>query len=304
MAVVLMSRPGTIGEVLDSMFRITRATIVPLIPLSLLANVLLGAYMAGLLYIMIGAGAGSMFSFGAGQAAPQDVFAFSGRLMGAVGSLMAVFFVLYMTIYAAQQYIALKVAQGEPRPSGAMLYGLSRVLPMIGASLAVGFAFALLFGGTLALLIVVGRASPAIAVLLGIGWFVALMVGALRLSMTHVEVVLGRAGVFDAISSSWAITKGNLMRLTAVATVGILVVVIFDFVVELILFYPASLLSDALSVPPLLRGQIVGILARLLTGVITLPLTIAGIMAVWNDLHLRASGGDIGRQIDALTGGP
>ena len=122
--------------------------------------------------------------------------------------------------------LALLRSQQKPTVSGAMKIGVTALLPYLGAQILLGISV----GFALAIPLMVGAASGIAALvvvltLIAIGIFVYLMV---KFSMVApIMAIEGKFNPIAAIQQSWAMTKGNSLRiLLFFVLVGIAIIVI------------------------------------------------------------------------------
>ena len=268
-------RPQTVGEVLDTAFRIFRATLLKCLPyatLSLLAGQLPNIY--------------SLLQGGPLQRnllEPHDRVWWLLELVGSVISLA-----LWGAIVRRQYAIA----SGQPSPRGELTGALRLVPGLFAVSLLLVLAIMACF-----LPAVIFAGNPVLlAVALVILLIPASYVG-LRLSCAVTAYLLTGRGISASLGHSWHLTVGNFWRLSLIWSVAVVLLVVF--------YVLAGVIAAAVAVPFALGdlAMITAVTAAVVVilGSIGTPFYTALSLAVFGDLSVRKEGTDLGERIASST---
>lgn len=209
----------------------------------------------------------------AGGADPEAALQAIGALYGQIW--WQILLVSLITAIGMLGMLALLTDRGRPTVGEALKSGLVYLLPYIGSQLVVTFLIVLM---ALVLALIAGVAGTAAGALLGIAAVVAAIYIYVKFSLTVPVIVVDKvANPVRALGRSWALTKGNSIRL---------------FVFYLLLFV-------ALVVIALVIGLVAGILGALTSPVLVSSLFNAAInaiaivvfVAVIAAIHRQLSGG-------------
>ena len=264
------TQPQSIGGVLDTTFQLYKASIVKMIPLSLLA-VIAGSPQS--IY---------MFTQGAG-ANPADPFAML-NMMGSGGYLLAAFIGMLGSLWmvsAAYLKIGAIGAGGDLGLGAALQQALTR-LPVV-------FVMMIMFG---------------IALLLG---FILLVIPCLilmvSLALCFNIALLENKGPVDALTESHRLVWGNWWRTAAILTVGFIIIFVIYLIAGLIIgvLTPLLVLGGGGTENLLLISMISGLLIGVLVSVLMTPFYISLAIAIYWDLKLRKDGGDLAARVGALN---
>ena len=288
------SRPQSVGEVLDSTFRIFGATLLKCLPYTIV-GVILGQLP-------------TLYSAATGH--PWLQAALRGQRAGPVWwllELVAVFGVLALTnAVLLRQYAIVRgqpVATGSELATGAarvpgmlliaLLMGLAIVATMIPVTALLwtlrGFVAGGLKGGSTAYGIFGAVIVMYGLVLVCASWVVARWIcsGALYL--------LTDRGAVESMRYSWQLTSGNFGRLTLIYGVGLALIIVFYVLAGVIGAVVASLLVRGdLAVVTAVTAAVAALLGAVIT-----PLYSALVLAVLGDLTVRKEGTDLAQRISA-----
>ncbi len=267
-------RPQSVGEILDSAFRIFRATWLKCLPYATIA--VIASQLPNIYYLATGRGV--LLRSLTTQARDPVWWA-----LYALGYLIAV--VLWNAVLLRQYAIA----TGRPAATGAELAtGLRRVpgvlLFWILTTLAVGAwilpAFALHGAARVLTMLLLLVPACCVAVALSCGWTVLIVTG---------------KGAVASMSHSWRLTSGSWWRLTLIYSVAL--------VLLLVLYFLSGLIGGVLAVL-LAHGDIAMITAATTVLVIILsavgtPFYWALALAVLGDLTVRREGADLAQRLSA-----
>jgi hypothetical protein len=247
-------RPLSIGELIDAGFKLFRqrfgtlmtCVLAPVVPLSILSTIIVAAVDDTAFDV----------NAPASDSSSVDIANLIDNLLGGCAAAIAI---------AACFRVISSAYLGERTDAGDSLrYGLSRLLPLIVAYIAISVAA----GIGLVLLVVPG-------IFLAVKW-----------SMTFPVIVAERAGAFDAMRRSWELTRGHWWRVFGT----LLFVVVISFVLAfliLVAFGAAIASSDSISelaFAILITAATIGVLTVLY------PLTAAVVTVVYYDLRVRNEG--------------
>ena len=176
-----------------------------------------------------------------------------------------------------------------------------RLLPLVGLAALLTFGLAL---PTVLFVLLVALATQGNALLAAVlislvggvivaAWSAILLT---RCSLAGAVVVLERRSVFDALSRSWALTRGVFWRtLMRLVVVGLLCVVTF-WVVQLPLIVVSSLIIGILSLSPTLDALFSSLglaVATLLSMTVVVPFAAGAISLLYVDQRMRLEGFDL-----------
>jgi hypothetical protein len=247
-------RPLSIGEILDVGFRLFRerfrtlmaCVLVPVVPLSILSTIVVGV-IDDTAYDV---------NAPARESSSADVANLIDNLLGGAAAAIAI---------AARFRVISSAYLGQRADAGESLrYGLSRLIPLVAAYLAISIGVGL---GLVALVV------PGI--FLAVKW-----------SMTFPVIVAERAGAFQAMRRSWELTRGRWWRVCGALLVVVLISFVLAFVI-LVAFGAAIASSDSISealFAILITAATIGVLTVLY------PLTAAVVTVVYYDLRVRNEG--------------
>lgn len=176
-----------------------------------------------------------------------------------------------------------------------------RLLPLVGLAALVTFGIALPLVLLILLVALATQANSLLAAVLislvgglAVGAWTAVLLA--RTCLAGAAVVLERRGVFDALSRSWALTRGvfwrTLMRLVVVA---LLCGVVF-WVVQLPLLLVSSFLAAILSLSPSLDAMVSSLglaVATLLSMTVVVPFAAGALSLLYVDQRMRLEGFDL-----------
>jgi hypothetical protein len=247
-------RPLSIGEILDVGFRLFRerfrtlmaCVLVPVVPLSILSTIVVGV-IDDTAYDV---------NAPARESSSADVANLIDNLLGGAAAAIAIA-ACFRVISSA--YLGQRADAGE-----SLRYGLSRLIPLVAAYLAISIGVGL---GLVALVV------PGI--FLAVKW-----------SMTFPVIVAERAGAFQAMRRSWELTRGRWWRVCGALLVVVLISFVLAFVI-LVAFGAAIASSDSISealFAILITAATIGVLTVLY------PLTAAVVTVVYYDLRVRNEG--------------
>lgn len=260
------TQPQSIGGVLDTAFQLYKASLVRVLPLTVL--------------MVIAGSPASIYMFAQGAVGSADPFAVLA-LMRSPGYWLAVA-ASYLGLLWMSAAIFLKMdaigAGGDISVGAALQRALGRLphlfLMMILFSIFVGIA-------CLALLI------PGLIIAVSMALCVNL-------------AVFENKGAMAALSGSHRLVWGNWWRTLAILSVGAVVIIIIYFVVILLVGVVAGLTatsSESLAV----ASGIAGIFISDLLSLAVTPFYVALLIATYWDLKLRKEGGDLAARVGALN---
>jgi hypothetical protein len=291
------SRPQSVGEVLDSAFRIYSATLLRCLPYSF-ASVILGQLLS--LYDVLHRHGNTAAALQAVQIDRLASPVWWGLLLAViVGSTMfanAVFLRQYALASGGAAAMRDELGTGLRRAPGALL---------IGVIIALAFALTLIpvvlvlasIGAALGVIHSVAATSTSIG--LGIGIVLAMLIAgswvAIRWACSVPIYLLTERGPLASMSHSWRLTAGNFWRLSIIYSVGAAL---------LLVFYLLATIAGGMVAMWLGRGDVVlwvavsSTVIALLAALFT-PFYHALILAVFGELSARREGADLAQRISA-----
>jgi hypothetical protein len=264
------AQPQSIGGVLDTTFQLYKASVVKMIPLSLLMVI---AGSPSSIYVFTQGGAGN----------PADPFAvltlmrepnyWLAALAGLIGS---------MWMMSAGYLKIAAIGTGEDLGVGAALQKALIRLPVVLLMLLL-FSIALTIG--FVLLIV-----PCLILMVS-------------LALCFNPALLENKGPFESLSESHRLVWGNWWRTAAILTVGFIVVIVIYMVAGLIIgiFTPLMVLGGGGTENILLITLISSLLVGVLMSLLVTPFYISLAITIYWDLKLRKDGGDLAARVGALN---
>lgn len=265
------SQPQSIGGVLDTTFQLYKASVVKMIPLSLLM-VIAGSPQS--IY---------MFMRGAAGGNPGDPFAMLAMMTGPGYWLAALVGMIGSMWMLSAGYLKLQaIGTGEDLGVGAAVTRALSRLPAV-ILMVILFGIALTIG--LVLLIV-----P----------FFILMVS---LGLCFATALFEDKGPVDALSESHRLVWGNWWRTAAILTVGFVVIFVIYLIAGLIIgvLTPILIFGGGGTENVLLISLISGLLIGVLMSLLMTPFYISMAIAIYWDLKLRKDGGDLAARVGALN---
>jgi hypothetical protein len=265
------SQPQSIGGVLDTTFQLYKASLVKMIPLSLLM-VIAGSPPS--IYI---------FMRGAAGGNPGDPFAmlsmmqgggyWLAALVGMIGS-MWMLSAGYLKIGAigsgGDLGVGTAVAQALPRLPVVLL-----MVILFGIALTIGFI----------LLII-----PCLILMVSLG-------------LCFNVAMFENKGPVESLSESHRLVWGNWWRTAAILTVGFVIIMVIYLIAGLIigLLTPFLIFGGGGTENVLLISLISGLLIGVLMNLLMTPFYISLAVAIYWDLKLRKDGGDLAARVGALN---
>lgn len=264
------TQPQAVGGVLDTTFQLYKASLVKMIPLSLLLAI---AGSPSSIYVFTQGGAGNA----------ADPFAMLAMMRGlnywlAVGAGM-----IGTTWMMSAAYLKVaSIGTGEEIGLGtAVQNALTRLPGMLLMLILFGIALAL----GLVLLLIPG------------------MILMVSLALCFNTALFDGKGPVQALSESHRLVWGNWWRTAAILTVGFIVIFVIYMVAALIIgvITPLLVLGGGGTENVLLISMISGLLIGVLMSVLVTPFYIAMAISIYWDLKLRKDGGDLAARVGALN---
>jgi hypothetical protein len=266
MSYELPSVPLSIGGVVDNAFHLYRDCIRRYWLLALL----------GALVTAVGTAAWSLSLIKVAGTAPNDPMQVFATLLSPTGLIgLAVVALLSMVFYGALLKAEVSVARGgEPLSSGKAFAESVRRLPGVVLGFLLWSAAFMISG--LALVI------PGIYVL-----------GKLQLWLT--ALFMDDLSAIDALKSSWRLTRKRWWRAATVTTIAIIIVYVFSFAFSLV----SGIISAVSHLSPVVKVMATQLLSGL-SQIISVPLSIAIGIVMYNDFKLRSEGGDLAQRVESM----
>lgn len=259
-------QPQTIGEVLDTSFRLYRLSFGKVWPLCLLMGV---ASSPTAVY---------MFTHPQPQPSADNPFAALAMFQDPtywVSYLIGT--VLMLCVMGALYLRQNAVGSGEELSNiQALRLAIPKVLPLFAMSFLFAIAVAV---GTLLLLV------PGIILMLS-------------LSLCFVIALIEDRGPLNSLIGSHRLVWGNWWRTSVIMTVALILVIVLYAAVGFVIGVTAPLVVSGTDAT--LYAFIVSQLVAMSAGVLLTPYFIALLLAVYWDLKLRKQGGDLAARVGAL----
>jgi hypothetical protein len=287
------SRPQSVGEILDSTFRIFGATLVKCLPFAI-AGVILGQ-LANLYNVA---------KNGKPGLDPAAQLALFGDrifwLCYVVGFLLAV---LFANAVMLRQYALLSGGQlagggvlqrATARMPGVVLIMIVMLLAMLTTMIPVIFVVAVPFGVAGAFR---GVGGPQTAIWGALVFFLVAVVAVswivIRWICSTIVYLLTDRGPLESMSYSWRLTSGSFWRLFVIYSVAVVILIVFYFIFTLLGTAVAGVLA---------HGDVVvmtGVMSMVVVvlGAIFAPFYSALMLAVYGDLMVRKEGADLASRL-------
>jgi Membrane domain of glycerophosphoryl diester phosphodiesterase len=290
------SRPQSVGEVLDSAFRIYSTTLLKCVPYSF-TSVILGQMLS--LYDVLHRHVATPTALRAGRVQLPGPLWWVLLVVIVVASTMfanAVFLRQYALATGHAAAMRAELDTGLRRAPGTLLIGLLIALAFVLSLIPVVLVLASIgaaFGITRT-----GAAGPS-QIWLGIGIILAMLLAgswvAIRWACSVPVYLLTQRGPLASMSHSWELTAGNFWRLSAIYTVGAILLVVFYLLASIVGGMAAVWLGRGdVVVWVAVSSAVIALLAALFT-----PFYHALILAVFGDLSARREGADLAQRISA-----
>src|SRR5262249_19755035 len=226
------SRPQSVGEVLDSAFRIYSTTLLKVLPYSF-ASVIVGQLLS--LYDVLHRPAAPA------AAAVQPAH---GPVWGVLALLVAVASMMFANAVFLRQYA---LSTGRP---ASMAQELSRSLRRVPGVLLMGILIALALLATMIPVVLVLGATRAVAAMTHPAalsssqiWSLIAVVLVVATAASWVVIkwvcampvyLLTDRGPIDSMSHSWRLTAGNFWRLSIIYAVGVILLIVFYLLASIV----------------------------------------------------------------------
>ena len=292
------TRPQSVGEVLDTAFRIYSVTLLKCLPYTF-TSVILGQTLS--IYDV-------MHRHGTTAAALQAATALQ-RVPGLTWWLLFVILVVIDTMFANAVFLRqYALATGRAASMRAELAkGLRRAPGVLLIGLVIGLAFVATLIPVMLMLAAIGAAvgvyrtapAPSSQIWFMSGIFVAMLLAGswviIRWVCSVPIYLLSERGPIASMSHSWELTTGNLWRLSVIYTVGVVLLLVFYFLASIVGGMAALWLGRGdLVVVMAVTTAVIALLAALFT-----PFYHALVLAVFGDLSARREGADLAQRISA-----
>jgi hypothetical protein len=292
--------PRSIGGVLDDGLRLWRQSLPKTWQLALLAQLFIAIplvlFRLQMRNVPIVPTPNALSAMNAANAQLMMVFfkspAFIVGYLVVVLVTMAFYNAIVLRISAVSTNSELPV--GRSLASGLQLIPRELLLLLIGflAAVCISLAVGLIVG----VLTVIGGQKGLAPVLISIVALLVIGFLMVRLFLTLIALVVDDTHAFESLKVSWALTRGNFWRCTAIVTVLVVIGVVLSLVIGLL----NGLMAVTLGVNSV-SGTIVSQLFSVLGNAVLGPLYPAVSLAIYCDLKLRKKGGDLAGRVNALA---
>lgn len=265
------TQPQSVGGVLDTTFQLYKASIVKMIPLSLLVVI---AGSPSSIYVFTHGGTGNAADISAMFSVMRDPNYWLAVCAGLIGT----------TWMMSAAYLKIgSIGTGEELGLGAVLQKALTRLP------------------SMLIMMILFFIALAISFVLLIVPFMILMVS---LALCFNTALFDDKGPVQALTESHRLVWGNWWRTAAILTVGFIVILVIYMAAGLVIGIIAPLLvlgGGGATENALLASMISGLLILLLSSLLVTPFYIAMAIATYWDLKLRKDGGDLAARVGALN---
>jgi hypothetical protein len=267
------SQPQTIGGVLDTTFQLYKASVVKMIPLSLL--MVIAGSPQSIYMFMRGASAGGN---------PADPLAMLAMMQGGgywLAACVGIIGSMWMLSAAYLKIHALGTG-GDLGIGTAVAQALTRLPAVILMVILFGIALTI---GLILLLI------PGLILMVSLG-------------LCFAAALFDGKGPIDALTESHRLVWGNWWRTFAILSVGVVIIFVIYMIAALIigLIVPVLVFGGGAGAENvLLISLISGLLIGVLMSLLLTPFYISLAVAIYWDLKLRKDGGDLAARVGALN---
>jgi hypothetical protein len=286
------SRPQSVGEVLDSAFRIYSTTLLKCLPYSF-ASVIVGQLLS--LYDILHRPAATAAALPAAAVHPAH-----GLSWGLLALLVTVASMMFANAVFLRQY-ALSTGRAASMPEE-----LSRSLRRVPGVLLMGILIALALLATMIPVGLVLAATGAFAAITHTAWSMLAVVLVVATAASWIVIkwvcampvyLLTDRGPIDSMSHSWRLTAGNFWRLSIIYAVGVILLIVFYLLASIVGGMVALWLGRGdVVLWVAVSTAVVALLAALFT-----PFYHALVLAVFGDLSVRREGADLALRISATA---
>ena len=293
------SRPQSVGEVLDSAFRIYSTTLLKCLPYSF-ASVIVGQLLS--LYDILHRPAATAAALPAAAVHPAH-----GLSWGLLALLVTVASMMFANAVFLRQY-ALSTGRAASMPEelsrslrrvpGVLLMGILIALALLATMIPVGLVLAAT-GAFAAITHTAGLSGSQIWSMLAVVLVVATAASWIVIKWVCAMPVylLTDRGPIDSMSHSWRLTAGNLWRLSIIYAVGVILLIVFYLLASIVGGMVALWLGRGdVVLWVAVSTAVVALLAALFT-----PFYHALVLAVFGDLSVRREGADLALRISATA---
>ena len=263
----LPTEPGSIGNTLDAGFKLYAVSFKRVIGMAILAMMSVAVPVMVMIFAI---------SVLAGNSKEPNAGLF---VIMAVGVLLALVF--YMWFYLAALCRIGGIAYGKEFNLGTcMSMSASKLLPVLGG----WFLYSLAMIGGFMLFIV-----PGIYL-------------SVSLSMFALCIVLEGDGVVESLRHSFRLISGNWWRTAIIGTVVLIVYYVLSLAIEIPFYVLESVLFTLEPGTQPGPGQtLLSMVGSFISAIVTFPLMMAAVIAVFHDLKLRKEGQDLEARVEALA---
>jgi hypothetical protein len=263
----LPTEPGSIGNTLDAGFKLYAISFKRVLGMAILSILSVAVPVVAIVFAI------ATFS-GAGQEPDAAIFIVAG-----VGGLVALTF--YLWFYLAAICRIGGIAYGQDLAFGACMSMSGRRLLAV---IAGWFLYSLAMMGGFVLFIIPG-------IFLSVS-----------LSMFTLCIILEGDGIIESMRHSFRLIWGNWWRTAIVGSVVLIIYYVISIAIE-IPFYVinAVVFETALGEQAGLAETLLSMVGSFLSAIVTFPLMIAAIIALFHDLKLRKEGHDLEARVEALA---
>lgn len=260
------AQPQTVGGVLDTSFRLYKASIASVWQFCLIMAV--GGALPSL-YLLVKRGAA------ANPADPAVMLA----VISEPGYWLTYIFTMLFTLCGLAAVYMKEHAIGtdtELSTGDALKVGLRRTLPLVFMSILFGFTLMIGF------------------ILLLVPGFILLV----SLMLSYAVMVIEGSGPLTSLNTSHRLVWGNWWRCAAIATIGFFIVLVIYAAVVMVIALGTQLAPQ--SMDSAATQLITTVVAGLVINLLAVPFSTALQVATYWDMKLRKEGGDLAARVGAL----
>lgn len=263
----LPTEPGSIGNTLDAGFKLYAASFKRVLGMAVLAIVSVAVPVMVMVFAIAVLASG-------GEEPEAGVFVAVG-----IGVLLAL--VIYMWFYLAAMCRIGGIAYGRELGFGACMSMSGRkLLPVI-----VGwFLYSLAMVGGFILLVI-----PGIYL-------------SVSLSLFTLCIIFENDGIIESLRHSFRLIWGNWWRTAVIGTVVLIVYYVLSIAIEIPFFVLESVLfTSEVGEEAGIGETLLSMVGSFLSAIVTFPLMMAAVIALFHDLKLRKEGHDLEARVEALA---
>lgn len=282
------TQPQSIGGVLDTTFQLYKASLVKLLPLSLLMAV---ANSPPSIYAF----ARGAFTNTGDATAMLATFTSAGYWLAVLAGWIGV---TWMS--AAGTVKSASIGAGDEVSVGTALQRSLVRLPWLMISLIIYIVLVAILAGIATVPFVFMRGVNLTSIAIGTVLAIPCLIVLVSLILFVPSCLFDNKGPIGALTGSHRLVWGNWWRTLAILTVGAFIIVVFYMIAAMLIGAVLPFVVLGGGNDAILVGMLSGLLIGVLVSLLLTPFYFAMFMCLFWDLKLRKEGGDLAARVGAL----